>query len=215
MSPSPRPLRVARIEAMSAVADLARTSSSVPPLKSMPKFSPWVKNSVIATIESSAEIGKLMRRNRVKWNLVSSGTMRSDGSRPRQLTTVSTAIRMPSPMRTKCVTADSAFSNRHALRPLPPHPTRDDQAGEQKRGENRGDDADAERHGKTAHRPGADIEQHRGGDEGGDVGIENRRQRPLESGVDRGNRVAAAAQFLADALIEQDVGGHLDADGDT
>ena len=46
----------------------------------MPKFSPWVKNSMIATIDSSAEIGKLMRRKRVKSNLVSSGTIRSDGS---------------------------------------------------------------------------------------------------------------------------------------
>ena len=61
--------------------DLACTSSSVPPLKSMPKFSPWVKNSTIATIESSAEIGKLMRRKRVKSKCVSSGTMRSGGSR--------------------------------------------------------------------------------------------------------------------------------------
>ncbi len=75
---------------MSAVPDLARTSSSVPPLKSMPKFSPWVKNSVIATIESSAEIGKLMRRKRVKSKCVLSGTIRSDGSQPKQLTTVST-----------------------------------------------------------------------------------------------------------------------------
>ena len=49
----------------------------------MPKFSPWVKNSVIATIDSSAEIGKLMRRKRVKSKCVSSGTMRSDGSRPK------------------------------------------------------------------------------------------------------------------------------------
>ena len=78
----------------------------------MPKFSPWVKNSVIATIESSAEIGKLMRRKRVKSKCVLSGTIRSDGSQPKQLTTVSTAIRMPSPMRTKCVTAGSAFSER-------------------------------------------------------------------------------------------------------
>src|SRR5258708_22809354 len=146
----------------------------------MTKFSPWVKNSVIATIESSAEIGKLMRRNRVKSNLVSSGTMRSDGSRPRQLTTVSTTIRMPSPMRTKCVTADSAFSNRHALRPLPPHPTRDDQAGEQKRGENRDDDPAAERQRNTALRPGADIAPHRARHCGGEDGYPDPPQLPLE-----------------------------------
>ena len=75
---------MARIEAMSAVPDLACTSISVPPLKSMPKFRPWVKNSVIATIDSSAEIGKLMRRKRVKSKCVSSGTIRSDGSRPKR-----------------------------------------------------------------------------------------------------------------------------------
>ena len=97
-----------RIDARSATPDLACTSIKVPPLKSMPKFSPWVKNSVIATIESSAEIGKLMRRNRVKSNLVSSGTIRSDGNSPKQLTRVSTAIRTPSPMRTKCVTTGPA-----------------------------------------------------------------------------------------------------------
>ena len=68
---------------MSAVPDLARTSISVPPLKSMPKFSPWVKNSVIAKIDSTAEIGKLMRRKRVKSKCVSSGTIRSDGSQPK------------------------------------------------------------------------------------------------------------------------------------
>ena len=67
----------------------------------MPKFSPWVKNSVMARIDSAAEIGKLMRRKRVKSKWVSSGTIRSDGSQPKQLTTVSTAITMPSPMRTK------------------------------------------------------------------------------------------------------------------
>src|SRR5215467_3405877 len=42
----------------------------------MPKFSPWKKYSKIATIDSIAETGKLMRRKRMKSNLVSSGTIR-------------------------------------------------------------------------------------------------------------------------------------------
>ena len=42
-----------------------------------------------------------MRRKRVKSKCVLSGTIRSDGSQPKQLTTVSTAIKMPSPIRTK------------------------------------------------------------------------------------------------------------------
>src|SRR3979411_754276 len=150
---------------MSAAPDLACTSISVPPLKSMPKFRPWVKNSTIATIESAAEIEKLMRRKRVKSKCVSSGTIRNDGSRPSALTTVSTAIRTPRAMRTKCVTAGSAL-DRHALRPLPPYPPRDNQAGQRKCGENRGDDADTERHGEAAHRAGARIEKHGGGAEG-------------------------------------------------
>src|SRR6476469_4444946 len=209
-SPSPRFPKAARIDGISAVPDLARTSISVPPLKSMPKFSPWVKNSVIATIESSAEIGKLMRRKRVKSKCVSSGTIRSDGNRPSALTTLSTTITMPSPIRTKCVT--SAFLDRHAVRPLPSHPGCDDQAGQLKRGENRGEDADSERNGEAADRTGTDIEQHGGGDEGGDIGIQNRRQRALEARVDCGNRVAAAAQFLPDTFIDQDVGINRDAD---
>src|SRR3984893_12339927 len=212
MSPSPKLPKVARIAAMSAVPDLARTSISVPPLKSMPKFNPWVKNSVIAIIESSAEIGKLMRRKRVKSKCVLSGTIRSDGKIPSTLTTDSTAMRTPSPMRIKCVTAGSACSNRYALRPLPPHPASYDQPGKRKRREHRGDDADAERHGEATHRTGADIEQHGGGDEGGDVGVQDRRQRALEAGVDRGNRVASAAQFFADALVDQHVGIDRDAD---
>src|SRR5436305_587944 len=197
---------------MSAVPDLARTSINVPPLKSMPKFSPCVKNSVIATMESSAETGKLMRRKRVKSKCVSSGTMRSDGSKPSAATTVSTAIRTPRPMRTRCVTRNSAFSDRHAVRPLPPHPARDDQTGQRKRGENRGDDADAERHGKAAHRTGADVEQHGGGDEGRDVGIENGCERAREARVDRRDCGASAAHFLANALIDQHVGIHRNAD---
>src|SRR3954470_12007280 len=117
----------------------------------------------MARIESAAEIGKEMRRNRVKSKCVSSGTMRSGGIRSSTATTVSTAIRMPSPMRTNCVKA-APDSNWHGLRPLPSDPAGDDQAGQGKCGEHGGDDADAECHGETADGPGTDIEQHGGGD---------------------------------------------------
>src|SRR5688572_10161400 len=96
-------------------------------------------------------------------------------------TTVSTAIRMPSPMRTNCVVKADSASNWHGLRPLPSYPAGDDQAGQGKRGEHGGDDADAERHGKAADRPGADVKQHGGGDEGRDVGVQNGRQRAREA----------------------------------
>ena len=42
--------------------------------------------------------------------------------------------------------------------------------------------------------------------------FENGRQRALEAGIDRGNRSAPAAQFLADTLIDQHVGVDRDAD---
>jgi hypothetical protein len=67
---------VARILARSAGPALVCTSIKVPPTKSMPKLSPWKKNSAIATIDNSADTGKLMRRKRMKSNRVSSGTMR-------------------------------------------------------------------------------------------------------------------------------------------
>jgi hypothetical protein len=54
----------------------------------------------MAKIDSVAEIGNEMRRNWVKSKCVSSGTTRIAGSRPRMLTTVSTAIRTPSETRT-------------------------------------------------------------------------------------------------------------------
>src|SRR6185437_14095760 len=123
----------------------------------------------MARIDSSAEIGKLMRRKRVKSKCVSSGTIRSDGSQPKQLTMVSTTMRAPSPSKTKWVTVGSALSNRHVLRPLPPHPCRDDQPGHLECGKHRRNDADAERDGEAAHWAGADIKQHGGGDERRDV----------------------------------------------
>src|SRR3990172_6415760 len=109
-------------------------------------------------IDSSAEIGKLMRRKRMKSNLVSSGTMRS---------------------RRNGILLDG-----NALRAPPPDPVGDDQSRYGEGGEHGGDDADAERDGEAAHRTGADIEQHRGGDEGGDIGIENGGQRPTKSSID-------------------------------
>src|SRR5258708_6230090 len=105
----------------------------------------------MAMIDSVAEIGNEMRRNCVKSKCVSSGTMRNDGSRPRALTTVSTAMKTPRPMRTYWVT-DGLALDRHAFRPRPLHPPRHDQASHGEGGEDCGDDADAERHGKAAHR---------------------------------------------------------------
>src|SRR5471032_714503 len=105
----------------------------MPPLKSMPKLRPWKKYNEIARIDISAEIGKLMRRKRMKSNLVSSGTMRSKRT---------------------------GYSlNRYALRAPPPDPISDNEPRQGEGGKNGRDNADAERHGKAAHRAGADIKQ--------------------------------------------------------
>src|SRR3979411_3380221 len=148
----------------------------------MPKFSPWKKYRKMARIDSAAEIGKLTRRKRMKSNVVSSVTMR------RRRTAFSFVL--------------VRGSDRHALRADPAHPISDDQAGHRERREQRRDDADAERHREAAHRPGADEKKHGGRDEGGDVGVENGGERTAESGVDRRDGAAAAAQLLADAIQE-------------
>src|SRR5665213_4463415 len=111
-------------------------------------------------------MGKLMRRKRMKSNLVSSGTMRSRRTYF-SLRMILSENRFPlfGIMRVPL--------NRNALGAPPAHPGGDDQPRQGEGGEHRGDDADAERDGKAAHRPGADIKQHRSGDEGGDVGVEN------------------------------------------
>src|SRR3974377_766118 len=134
-------------------------------------------------IDISADKGKLMRRKRMKSNLVSSGTMRS-----RRTIDQSFILRA------------EPRSDWHALRTLPAHPVGDNQAGQGEGGEHRGDDADSERHRETAHRPSADVEQHGGCDEGGDVGVENGGKSAGETGVDRVGRRAAAARLFAGAV---------------
>src|SRR5918995_4376810 len=109
-------------------------------------------------IDSSADKGKLMRRKRMKSNLVSSGTMRR---------------------------SFTPTSDRNGPRAPPAEPDGDNQPRQRERSEDRCDDADAERHCKAAHRTGADIEQNSGGDEGGDVGVENRCQSAAESCIKR------------------------------
>src|ERR1700727_295216 len=134
---------VSRILERSAGPPLVCTSISVPPMKSMPKFRPWKKNSAIAAIDSSAEIGKLMRRKRMKSNLVSSGTMRS-----RRTSYLSNRVfSLP-----RIHVAASFSSDRHHAGPPHPDPIGDDQSGQRECGEQRGENADTERHGKAAHR---------------------------------------------------------------
>src|SRR5271155_403902 len=179
---------VERIRARSAGPALVWTSINVPPTKSMPKFRPWKKYSAIATIDSIAEIGKLMRRKRMKSNLVSSGTMRR--------------------RRKVCLSLGSDWNG---ARPPHAHPISDNQPGQREGGEQAGENADAERNGEAAHRPGADIEQHRGGDKRRDIGIEDSGERAAEAGIDGIDRAAAGAHLLTDALVDQNVRINRDA----
>src|SRR5215217_2721664 len=128
----------------------------------------------MARIDSTAEIGKLMRRKRVKSNFVSSGTIRIAGMTPAMLRTVRTRMNAPSAMMIQNVTC-AYSSNRHDFGPLPAHPHRNDQPRHRERGEDGGDDADAERDGKAADGTRADEEQNGSRDKGGDVGVENGR----------------------------------------
>src|SRR5580704_5781286 len=208
-SPSFSPPMVARIFARSAGPALVCTSIKVPPMKSMPKFSPWKKNSEMATIDSSADTGKLMRRKRMKSNRVSSGTIRR---RRTGLLSKKVYVFEHDLIRKPVSTFRDHALDRNRARPPQPHPVGHDQTGQREGGEQAGEDADAKRHGKAAHRPGADIEQHRGGDEGGDVGIEDGGEGAGEAGIDGIDGAAAAADLLADALIDQHVGIHRDAD---
>src|SRR5262245_28638390 len=192
-SPRPSPPSVARILATSAGPVFDCTSINVPPTKSMPKFSPWKKNSRMATIDSTADVGKLMRRKRMKSNLVSSGTIRSSG-------------------REECRRTLGPLGNRELLWARIAHPPGHDESGQGKGREHGGDDADSKRHRKSAHWPGSDEKQDGRRDERGDIGIENGCERAGEARVDRGDRSAAGAHFLADALVDQDIGIHRNAD---
>ena len=61
------------MSAMSAAPARDCISTSVPPLKSMPKFMPQAKNRSTDSTESAAEKGNATRRSRMKWNFVSVG----------------------------------------------------------------------------------------------------------------------------------------------
>ncbi len=66
--------------------------------------------------------------------------------------------------------------------------TRDPEGNDQPRygigREHRRHDADAQRHGKAAHRAGPHAEQDHGGNQRGDVGIKNGAKRHPEAGLD-------------------------------
>src|SRR5690606_629492 len=82
--------------------------------------------------------------------------------------------------------------------------------GQHDRREHRGQDADAQGDGEALDGPRAEVEQYDGGDQGGDVGVDDGRQGPLVAGVYARLRRVAVAQLFAYALEYQHVGvdGH-------
>ena len=87
-------------------------------------------------------------------------------------------------------------------------------AHDRDRGEHRDHDAEAHGDRKAANRAGAEPEQDGGGDQRRHVAVDNRRVGAVEAGVDGGERALALARFLADALVDEDVGVDRKADAE-
>ncbi len=85
-------------------------------------------------------------------------------------------------------------------------PRRHQKLGHQISCEHRGQHTDRQRHGKTLHRPRAKEKQHHGGDQRGDIGVDDCRHRPLEARIDCLERRSPRAKLFAYALENQHVG---------
>src|SRR5262249_57469114 len=132
---------------------LVSESTRVQRIKSRGKCKQWKKYSRIAAIESIADMGKLMRRKRMKSNFVSSGTIRR--RRTVRLSASNSRVRHEL-LRSTLRTAQPCSYRHNAWTPQA-NPIGHDQPGQGEGGEQSGDDADAKRHRESPHRPGADI----------------------------------------------------------
>ena len=74
-------------------------------------------------------------------------------------------------------------------------------------------DAQSQCQRKAAYGAGSKLVQNAAGDNGTHVAVENGRKRALESGVNGGAQVLAAAQFFLEPLKNQDIGVYRHADG--
>src|SRR5664279_2124860 len=81
----------------------------------------------------------------------------------------------------------------------------EEQVRHEDRGEDRGQKADDESDGEALDRPGAELEEKKGGHDGGDVGVDDGAPRALEAEVDGGLRRLAVVHLLADAFEDEDV----------
>ena len=91
------------------------------------------------------------------------------------------------------------------------------QPGHKDGGKQTAQNTDAERDRKTFDGTGTHIHQNKAGDQGGDVGVNHRSQRPVITGFNRIKQRFAAFQFFPDTLKNQHVGidRHTDGQHDT
>ena len=166
-------------------AKVARTTW--PPTKSTPRLRPATPTSARLATVAMIDRTSARLRQRMKSMLVLSGTSFSSfiGPVPQMLSTRG---------------------------PLALDPERDQHPGEVDRGEHRGDDADHQHDREAADRAGAEIEHQHGGDDVGDVGVEDRGRGFLVARLERVEHLAAAPLLLADALVDQHVGVDRRAD---
>ncbi|MCY1531516.1 hypothetical protein D9M68_667440 [compost metagenome] len=122
--------------------------------------------------------------------------------------------RIADPHKTDVQIAEAPGSNalRQAFRRPLPEPTLHDQTGHRIGGEKRGDAADRESDGETAHWPGTEIEQDGAGDQHRQVRVENAAEHAREGVVDRAEQRLATTNLLAKALVDQHVRIDRDAD---
>src|ERR1700730_996716 len=104
-------------------------------------------------------------------------------------------------------------SDRQLLHPAPRQYQVEDPLADENRGEQRGQQTDAERHREALDRSGAELEQEHRRYQRGDVGVDDRGEGAVEAEIDRRAHGAPGAHLLADALEHQHVGVDRHADG--
>src|SRR5665213_3631368 len=96
----------------------------------------------------------------------------------------------------------------------PAQPGDDLETRHQDGGEERGQHAEAERYREALDRAGTQLEHQRAGNQRRHMAVENGAEGALEPSLQRRDQRAAAADFLADALIDQHVGVDRHAHGE-
>ena len=92
-----------------------------------------------------------------------------------------------------------------------------DQAADKEYGKEVEDDAEGQGDGKTLDRAGAEQEEHQGGNQGGDLGVDDRPEGLGETALDPGACRFSQGEFVAHTLVDEYVGvdRHTDGENDT